>query len=161
MVNRWENHPHPSMTTLQPDLFGEVEAREVAGAAADRQRFHDALTCMIDSCPLYAYRILIINRHPDGTGQGSAVQAGLTRPWAYSIRKAGFYFEWAGTDDQPGTWNGWDQRPAHLLTWDEFDALTAPDPRIALVRAMDRFRGHEALQTALQVLRDARDQLGV
>ena len=108
----------------QPDLFGELDAAEALAASAALGLKRDALTMLIDSHP-NTLDLLIGTRRRD-TGE---IKQGKSGNWAYSVRNPGIYFE------REDTWGGWYARPAHLLTWDNFDALVADDPRLDAVRA--------------------------
>ncbi|WP_053203807.1 hypothetical protein [Jiangella muralis] len=124
------------MTAVQLDLFGEVLTSET-------RRVVDGLACLRDAHPR-ALDLMLGERRPD-TGE---IKVGASGPWAYSVRRAGFYFE------DRGGWGGWYARPAHLLTWSELDALVGGDARLLEVRAWseslhgvggrnDRMRPHE------------------
>lgn len=99
-------------------------AGTVVAPITDAERISGALTVLRDAHPR-ALEIVAGERRPD-TGE---VKCGLVHPWAYSVRKDGFYFE------HESTWGGWYSKPRHLLTWTDLDAVLAGDPRVQQVRA--------------------------
>jgi hypothetical protein len=111
-------------TTVQLDLFGEVEAAASRAAVADVERRRTGLLVLRDYFP-NTLEVLIGERRPEGNaGCGPR----FTRPWAYAVSKRAFHFE------HETTWGGWDSRPAGIMTWPEVDAIAADD-RIRDVRA--------------------------
>ncbi|MEU7631787.1 hypothetical protein AB0C34_17620 [Nocardia sp. NPDC049220] len=96
----------------QLDLFGEILATE-------RQHAIDALTCLRDAVPT-ALEIVATLRYTS-THDTTTPSAG--GDWAYCVCKAGLRF-------QPLTqWQGWNHRPAHLITWHHLATLIGHDPR--------------------------------
>lgn len=129
-----------SLLPAQPDLFGDDDATAT-------QRLRDGLTVLADVYP-NALEILCGDRRPSG----GEIKTSASGPWAYSVRRDGFYYQ------DRASWSAaagaWHRCPTNLLAWDELDTLTAHDPRIVGIRAWsnsltaidtwkDRSRPHE------------------
>ena len=122
--------------TMQPDLFGEIEA-------AHCLRVADAFTCLAEAHPA-TLELLIGTRRPNR----GEIKTGKSGDWAYRVCNDEFCFEGVST------WGGWHSKPAGAIAWAELDDLTAGDPRIDEMRAwsesltaieagQDRTRPHE------------------